>query len=49
MYIYMYIIYIPADAKPRKRFEGLLNRTVRITCNFQYKMLFRALLITQFW
>ena len=26
----------PADAKPRERFEGLLNRTVRITCNFQY-------------
>ena len=41
--------YIPADAKPRERFEGLLNRTVRITCNFQYKMLFRTLLITQFW
>ena len=39
----------PADAKPRERFEGLLNRTVRITCNFQYKMLFRTLLITQFW
>ena len=42
-------INIPADAKPRERFEGLLNRTVRITCNFQYKMLFRTLLITQFW
>ena len=51
--VYIYIlfayIYIPADAKPRERFEGLLNRTVRITCNFQYKMLFRTLLITHFW
>ena len=43
------VMNIPADAKPRDRFEGLLNRTVRITCNFQYKMLFRTLLITQFW
>ena len=47
--IYAPFTNIPADAKPRERFEGLLNRTVRITCNLQCKMLFRTLLITQFW
>ena len=49
MLVVVVVMNIPADAKPRERFEGLLNRTVRITCNFQYKMLFRTLLITQFW
>ena len=49
MLVVVVVMNIPADAKPRERFEGSLNRTVRITCNFQYKMLFRTLLITQFW
>ena len=49
MLVVVVVMNIPADATPRERFEGLLNRTVRITCNFQYKMLFRTLLITQFW